>query len=294
MSKKRKHPIPTNGQIIEVTTRHCTDKQQPLVKVGHAYIVQDVTTLQDGTTVLLVEHPKGRKARPLRINAKRFDWQVLTPEVVAERKVQEEWDKNSERLRTDFTLQEQIRICFIPLIIENMIWHYADECQQYGRDHRIDVLKKLSRAVTHIRQEYDTTIRQSLDDAHQGQIKAETERFVAMCGNDFVIMYHTMWREYRKIQPESDIAELASKAIIGMLLVKFLDAWNKHLDGLIAERFGEVKGSIRTPTMDKLYACFDAYAGHIEGFNWKSPDIGRCMTILHHKINKIEFQVGED
>ena len=219
---------------------------------------------------------------------------VLTPDDVAERKVQEEWDKNSERLRTDFTLQEQIRICFIPLIIENMIWHYADECQQYGRDHRIDVLKKLSRAVTHIRQEYDTTIRQSLDDAHQGQIKAETERFVAMCGNDFVIMYHTMWREYRKIQPESDIAELASKAIIGMLLVKFLDAWNKHLDGLIAERFGEVKGSIRTPTMDKLYACFDAYAGHIEGFNWKSPDIGRCMTILHHKINKIEFQVGED
>lgn len=290
---KKKHPIPEQGQMVEVTARHCSDKVRTSVEVGKSYIVYGVDALADGTPVLNVHHPKKKKAL-LRINAARFDWQILTPEMVAEREQQAVWDENNERIKNDFTQQEQIRICFIPLIIETLIWHYADECQQYGREHRLDVLKKLSRAVTHIRQEYNTFVGQSLDNAHKEQVRTETERFITECGNDFTIMYFTMRREYMKIQPESDIADLAAKAIIGMLLVRFLDAWNKKIDGLISERMGKVTGSIRTPTMDKLYACFDAYAGHIEGFDWKNPDISFCMTILNRKINMIEFEVGAD
>lgn len=74
--------------MIEITARKCSEKQSPLIEVGKSYICKGVSSLKDGTTVIEVVHPT-KKKQTLRVNALRFDWQILTDEMKFEREFRE-------------------------------------------------------------------------------------------------------------------------------------------------------------------------------------------------------------
>lgn len=289
----RKHPLAEKGQVIEITARKCTEKQQPLIQVGKAYIVEGRFQLEDGSWTFLVAHPK-RKRATLRVSDKRFDWQILTPEVIAKREMVKVEAEQDRILQEDFTLDEQVQIAFIPLVIENLIWIYADKCIAYAVENRMDVLKKLTRAARHVKDEYERFQRQSLDNKHIENERENARKFIAHCGNDFTIMYYTINGEYKRTNPDFPHDKLATNAIIGMLLIRYLDAWNKKIDGIIADKLGKGKNSVRTPEMDKLYAVLDAYAGNLGAFNFNKPDISMCMTILNRRLNGMHFEVIHD
>lgn len=80
----KKHPLPKQDEIIEITERHCSDKVQPSVKIGASYIVKRTESLKDGTLVLVVySHSDSKKEQ--RINASRFGWMILTKDIIRER-----------------------------------------------------------------------------------------------------------------------------------------------------------------------------------------------------------------
>lgn len=58
---KRKHPIPVEGDVVEITAKKVSEKVQPLFKVGKRFIVKHVMRPDDKPTLVVI-HPLRKRA----------------------------------------------------------------------------------------------------------------------------------------------------------------------------------------------------------------------------------------
>lgn len=292
-NKKKKHPIPKHGDVIEITARRCSDKQSPLVEVGKSYICKGVSTLKDGTTVVEIAHPKKKKAT-LRVNALRFDWQILTEEIKMERAFKEGVKQDTERMMKAFTKREHIQMAFIPLIFADLAFHYADRCRRYAADNRIEILKKLGRAYDDLKRSYQDQVNKDLDIKHQRQVSHEMKRFMSEYSNDFTIMWYSINSEFKREMPDYPYSDMRTDAICGIQMIDLLYENNKNMDKLIAERLKEKRQSIHDPKIDALRSILDAYAGEVGQFDYKNENVELAKNIILRRVNEIEFNITND
>lgn len=292
-SFKRNHPIPKEGEIIEITKRNCTEKVQPRFKVGMRLTVVNVNTTLKGIMLLEVAHPE-KKNEILHVNASRFDWRIVQQSELGEERFKADVKSDTEKLMSEFTQREQTTIAFVPLIIETLIWRYADKCVEYCAENRISETVKLSRSVRMLKKKWEEKISLDLNSESQYQVQSETERFVEFCGNDFTIFYFSVNRELIKHNPDMQHENLATYALQGMALIKFLNYFNAKIFKLIKERMGRENVIATDPIFDALNASFDAYAGNYKDFDFKANDIVSCIKILEIKLGQIEFNVVKD
>lgn len=289
-SKKRNHPIPKQGEMIEITARRCSEKQSPLIEVGKSYVCKGVETLKDGTTVIEVVHPK-RKKSVLRVNALRFDWQILTQEMRVEREFKEMVKKDTEKMMTAFTEREHIQMAFIPLVLADLAFYYADRCRRYAADKRIEILKKLGRAYDELKRSYIDQVSKDLDMKHQKNIHIQRDEFMAEYRNDFTILWFTVNNEFMRKMPNYPYSDMRTDAICGILMIDLLYENNTRMDKVIAERLGEVRQSIHDPKLDALRSILDAYAGEVGNFDYKNKDVILAKKIIMRRMNEVEFEI---
>lgn len=289
---KKKHPMPTPGQIVEITARLCSPKQQQEMKIGRIYVVKRVASLKDGSPVLEVEHPNYKKTL-LHISAQRFEWRIVTVEMMRNRGVVEQENAIVQKLRREFTVEEQKSMAFIPLIIQGIIIHYADKCFQYAAFHRIDSLKKVSRAVR-LSKEKCLQSMGCLKSENRRVVEDMVRKVMQENANDFTVMYFTFNNEYKRIKPNSQHDVLTTNALIGKILTEFLKAWDIRYKEQVQERTGEDMNCASRPGIKELETYFTLYAGDIKGFNWRDNKISLCLTILKNKLNAIKFDVTNE
>lgn len=292
-NKKKKHPIPKYGDVIEITARRCSEKQSPLIELGKSYICKGVSTLKDGTIVVDIAHPKKKKA-VLRVNALRFDWQILSDEIKMERAFKEGVKQDTERMMKAFTQREHIQMAFIPLIFANLAFYYAERCRRYAADNRIEILKKLGRAYDDLKRSYQDQVNKDLDIKHQHQVSHEMKRFMSEYSNDFTIMWYSINSEFKREMPDYPYSDMRTDAICGIQMIDLLYENNKNMDKLIAERLKEKRQSIHDPKIDALRSILDAYAGEVGKFNYQNQDVELSKKIILRRVNEIEFEITND
>lgn len=281
------------GEVIEITARKCSEKQSPLIEVGKSYICKGVSSLKDGTTVIEVAHPT-KKKQTLRVNAIRFDWQILTDEMKFEREFRESVKKDTERMMKSFTQREHIQMAFIPLIFADIAFHYADKCRRYAADHRIEILKKLGRAYDEVKHNYFEQVNKDLDMKHQKQVESEMGRFMEEYQKDFTILWFSVNAEFKRKMPDYPYSDMRTDAICGMLMIDLLYQNNSHMDEVIAQRLGEKRQSIHDPKLDALRSILDAYAGEVGQFDYKDKNVELAKNIILRRVNEIEFNITND
>lgn len=286
---KNKMTLPKYGDIVEITARHCSDKVSPRLRVGQRYIVMNTATLKDGTPVVEVAHPT-RKRDVLRMNAVRFDWKAVTPESLRNECFNERVTETAEKMLSEFTRDEQMRIAFVPLIFNHIAWIYAMKAAQKSADYRVDMLKKTTRRVRELRLEYEREVEKELGRDLRRLVEEQTERFMAEFQRDFTILYFTVNQEFKKKMPTWPYDDLRTYAIISMLVIRFADDYNRRMDKFVASRVGQVKSRVRMPIMDALHTCMDAYAGEVGRFNYGDANVKMAMNVIANDVNKIEFQ----
>ncbi len=252
--------------------------------------MKGIAALKDGTPVIEVVHPTRKKAI-LRASTAKFGWKAITIEALQEEQFKKEVAKDTSKLITEFSKEEQINIAFVPLIFNHIAWIYAMKAVQGSVDNRIEILKKVTRAVRMLRKNYEQEVSKDLDFQHQKHLESETERFISSFQKDFIILYFSVNRELMKKCPDYPYEELRTNAIVSMLMIRHVDKHNKRMDKLVASRLGKSKDSIRMPIMDALYSCMDAFAGKIDDFDFSNHDIQLSMDIIENDIKKIEFSI---
>lgn len=285
---KDNHNTPKIGAMIEITTRHCSDKVCKLSKVGSVFVVREIER-SSTSKILIVGHPT-RKRDTLRVSDKNFDWKVITEEDLKEQMFKAQCKSDVDKMTETFTFEEQMKISYIPLILNLMAWRYADEVLQYCADHKISLLIKLSRATKMVRKEWFSRLSLDLDRKHIEGVEKETDRFMQEIGNDLTILYFTVNNVFMKCCPNYPYDDMRTKAIISMLFIKLFYSYNKEMDKVIESKLA-ARNSIKDPLIDSLYSSMDAFAGEIGKFDYDNFNVKNAVTVIRKRLEKIQFNV---
>lgn len=212
-------------------------------------------------------------------------------EEIREEQFKKDVAESTSKLISEFTVNEQINIAFVPLIFNHIAWIYAMKAVQKSVDYRIELLKKITRKVRALRVDYEHEVSKDLDYRHQRHIEEETERFVEEFQRDFTILYFSVNQEFKRKMPDWPYDDLRTYAIMSMLMIRFVDEHNKRMDKLISSRLGKSNPSIRMPIMDALHSCMDAFAGEVGKFDYSNSDVVMSMRVIENDIKKIEFNI---
>ena len=120
------------------------------------------------------------------------------PEELFKKDVMESTRLMMERLTTD----EQMRVSFIPLIITQLAWMYADKAMECAARDKVSILKKLSRTLKLVHKKYDDELRRDLDYNHLQNITRQTEMCVEEMNRDLTILYFSVNQEFKRSTPE--------------------------------------------------------------------------------------------
>lgn len=198
----------------------------------------------------------------------------------------------------NLTLNEQMQVSFVPLIIEQIAWVYAEKAMACAARDKVSILKKLSRTLKLVHQKWDNELRRDLDFDHMKNVNEQVE----MCLNnhlakDVTILYWTVNSEFKRAAPEYPHQELRTYAIISTLFVDLLKDYNLKIDALLREKLDNknLEPSIIPPIITELRRGMVAFAG-VEGkFNYENSTVKLGMDIIGKKIERIEFGIfGKD
>lgn len=288
------------GDVIEITLRKCSDKVQGNISVGSKYKVLEIGSVKSGATKLLLSDPHNEK-KTYSVNADRFEWIKQQKDVSSSEaqnipafgsedlfKMKVAWE--TKQIMNNFSFEEHCEIAFIPLIIAQTAWIYADKVLKYVADNRMSIFVKLSRATKGVRDKYYKTLAIDLKRDQIERINTQTELWLQECSLDFTIFYYTINREFLKHDYEYN--DMRSYAIMTMII---LDEWtlqNKKLTEMIRKKLGSAD-EIPNPLLDSLRCSMDAYAGNIEDFDFHTNDIENCRKIFRKNLKKIEFDLSD-
>lgn len=194
----------------------------------------------------------------------------------------------------NLTLNEQMQVSVVPLIIEQIAWIYAEKAMACAARDRVSILKKLSRTLKLVHQKWDNELRRDLDFDHMKNVNEQVE----MCLNnhlakDVTILYWTVNSEFKRAAPEYPYQELRTYAIISTLFVDLLKDYNLKIDALLQEKLNNrnLEPSIVPPIINELRRGMVAFAG-VEGkFNYENSAVKLGMDIIGKKIERIEFGI---
>lgn len=271
---------PKVGGIIVVTDRKVSQKVQPKVKRGGIYDVAAVTQLKSGATCLICTM-RSNKKQQLHINSERFNWRVVTEKDIAraEKRISDRFladmkkaaeidyrKKVSESVHemiNAFDEDECVQIMFVPLVIAQLAFIYADKAKQYCIDHRISETKPVSRAIDKIKSDWETLLSKDLDREHRDNIKQQTMEFLEYdMQRQINIFYFTLLNEFNRQYPNDPYPALRVYTHISVLFILAYDRHNRKMDDLIETRSCKGK-SISNPILtDKLFAQMSAYCGN--------------------------------
>lgn len=210
------------------------------------------------------------------------DMTPRTAEEVFKRQV----DLAAEKMLDTFTWEENVMICFVPLIISQLAWTYAERVLTYCASHRISETTKLCRAVKHIKTEYENMVLIDLSYDKFMDVKRQAAEFADLYAKDFYILWFSVNARYKQLYPNEFLVDMKTDAYIGILMCRYLAEHNKRMAKLISTKMGSTD-DIANPFMVRLETCLDAYCG--DQVITDDYNIRTAMKIIHNKLMTSEF-----
>lgn len=186
--------------------------------------------------------------------------------------------KSTQMMMERLTLNEQMRVAFVPLIITQLAWHFADKAMDCGARDKVSLLKKL---------------RRELDYKHYSNIISQTDMCISELHKDLLILYFAVNGEFKRAVPDYPYDEMRCYAIMSVLFVDLLQAHNKEMDKLldVKLRQADLAPSILPPLTQKLKSYMEAFAGVDGKFNFDAPNVRNAVKVIKIKIDAIEFSI---
>lgn len=191
------------------------------------------------------------------------------------------------RLADYYDQETRLRMAYVPVIVANTIWLYIDRVLAYCAAHRIDEVKKLSRAVKMVKEDYYNYLRRSVDTAHLEGARNCTDEFMSRFGFDLQIMWHTINNELKKNYAGLEHDEMRTDALCAILLVRLLKSFCRDVDKDLEKKTG-ISATTINPKIERLDEIMDGYVGDYE--IGRPELIQRCEKILRKAIDTIEYR----
>ena len=209
-----------------------------------------------------------------------------------ERAFRESVTESTRMMIERLTLDEQMRVSFVPLVITEIAWHYANKAMDCGARDKVSLLKKHSRSLKQVRQEYKDELSRELDYKHYCGFISQADMCIGELDRDLLILYFSVNGEFKRVVPDYPYDEMRCYAIMSVLFVDLLQAHNKEMDSLLAARLRQtVAPTILHPLTKKLKTCMKAFAGVDGKFNFDAPNIRTAVKVIKIRIDTMDFSL---
>lgn len=210
-----------------------------------------------------------------------------------EKAFREDVSASTKLMMERLTLDEQMRVSFVPLIITHLAWVYADKAMECAARDKVSLLKKLSRTMKMVHQKYNEELRRELDYNHLQNVIRQTEMCISEINRDLTILYFSVNQELKRKVPQYGFDEQRTYAVISTLFIDLLKQHNREMDKLLAEKLNDrnLAPSIVPPLIQHLHTGMVAFAG-VEGkFDYREQNVVTAMKVIKNRIDSIEFSV---
>lgn len=210
-----------------------------------------------------------------------------------EKAFRDDVSESTRKMMERLTLNEQMRVSFVPLIITHLAWVYADKAMACAARDKVSLLKKLSRTLKMVHQKYNEELRRELDYNHLQNVIKQTEMCMDEISRDLTILYFSVNQELKRKVPQYGYDEQRTYAIISTLFIDLLKQHNRDMDKLLAEKLNDrnLAPSIVPPLTQHLNTGMVSFAG-VEGkFDYEEQNVVMAMKVIKNRIDGIEFSV---
>lgn len=209
-----------------------------------------------------------------------------------EQRFRKQVSESTAELINNLTLEEQMRVSFVPLIIGRMAWNYAYKALALAAKYRVDILKKISRAIKAVDEKYRDSLRSELDFAHYNKINEQSDMCMAEMNRDLLILYFSVNNEFKRVAPGYPYDDMRSYAIISMLLIDQLIRYNRKVDDFLSQKLGrKVRSTLLPDHVEALRTGMKAFSGVDGKFNYQDKDVTLGMKVIENRINQIHFSI---
>lgn len=201
--------------------------------------------------------------------------------------------ESTKKMMERLTIDEQMRVSFVPLIITQLAWLYADKAMACAARDKVALLKKLCRSLKEVKQAYDNELKRELDYDHFKNIERQSDMCIAEMDKDLTILYFCVNQEFKRCAPEYPYEELRTYAIMSILFINFLRLYNLEIDKMLAVKLNDrnLIPSIMPPLVEDLRTIMYAFAGVDGKFNFKDKNVKLAISAIWNRINSIKFSI---
>lgn len=219
--------------------------------------------------------------------------QTFNPEAPREQAFRRSVAEGARLMTERLTLDEQMRVSFLPLVITRLAWHYAAKAMDCAARDKVAILKKLGRTLKEARQDYEGELRRELDHASYANVARQTDECIGQMRHDLDILYFSVNGEFKRAMPDYPYDEMRTYAIMSALFVGLLQAHNRDMDRLLADRLrpAAVPPTVMHPATRALRTAMEAYAGADGKFDHRAPNVQAALNVVKIRLDRIEFGI---
>lgn len=207
---------------------------------------------------------------------------------VTEEQFKEKMKEDTKAMLETFSFQENMEICFVPLIITEIAWHYADKVVQQAIANRIPQTVKLTRTVKMLREEYLKSWEKDMTQKSIEQCKVQSQEFIKLCQYDLTILWYTLNQAIKSNWYELPYIDMRTDAYVSVVMCELLKRHNKRMVEIISERTGDTF-DYTNPKTEALRECMEAYLSPAE--IEITQHVNTSIEIMKKHLNRIEFNL---
>lgn len=262
------------------------------------------------TPVAKKEHICSKCGKPIKKGEKYFNMAILNKGKMSNRKyhyschesldeINRSTFKNEEEFKESvhkgtammletFSFQENMEISYVPLIITELAWHYADKALQKAASYMISSTKKLSRACKELRKSYLKEVSKDIDMSHQSKFMNETKKLIEVCQYDLTILWYSINQHLKTNHYELPYLDLRTDAYLSAAMVGMLKEHNEKVSKMVGDRIGDYRDFTNPKTL-ALKDCMEAFVSPAEVEITSHIKTG--MEIMKKNMKLIEFNM---
>lgn len=187
----------------------------------------------------------------------------LTPEKALEELQRRRADKERREFTDNFTQHELFQIVYVPNVIAELAWDYADTITLLCHNNGQRETRRLNNAVRKLREQYDKSRSRYVDSQHrEGEVENmyKFENIIKdITLTQILNIRFFIVSTYPDLCPES--VELLVAVWQCLILLEALECHNQRMRHRLENRLQKTIGNITPPTVAKLHKLIPYYLG---------------------------------
>ncbi len=192
----------------------------------------------------------------------------------------------TDALEHELSYEMQLKAFFTPLIISELIWHYAFAAADLAVRHKVSFLRPVTRRLKELRQEYEQSLQKDLSPSKMQALARRTQQILDNRQQQLYMLHINICQEFKRTAPNYPCEDLRVNAMTAVMLVQLLEDYYAYVnrDILSLVQTKQVPFSVVSVQQRRLQKLCRAMAAVEGAFNEQNPSIVACLNALQNKF----------